>query len=180
MNSEIFSLLHRLGITPNYAGYFQTAQAVELCVEDPERLTLVTKLVYAEVGKRYGASWKTVERNIRTVSIIAWERSLPALEELMGCPPGSASVLGMAYDTGHRVRLLMDRPVYESEWIGCHPCKSDASLRIQPDNAAVMYDKAAALKAQGQEDEADDLFGQIIDAYPDTDYAVMSREQRGY
>ena len=56
----------------------------------------------------------------------------------------------------------------------------DASLRIQPDNAAVMYDKAAALKAQGQEDEADDLFGQIIDAYPDTDYAVMSREQRGY
>ena len=26
MNSEIFSLLHRLGITPNYAGYFQTAQ----------------------------------------------------------------------------------------------------------------------------------------------------------
>ena len=85
MNSEIFSLLHRLGITPNYAGYFQTAQAVELCVEDPERLTLVTKLVYAEVGKRYGASWKTVERNIRTVSIIAWERSQPALEELMGC-----------------------------------------------------------------------------------------------
>ena len=85
MNSEIFSLLHRLGITPNYAGYFQTAQAVELCVEDPERLTLVTKLVYAEVGKRYGASWKTVERNIRTVSIIAWERSLPALEELIGC-----------------------------------------------------------------------------------------------
>lgn len=56
----------------------------------------------------------------------------------------------------------------------------DASLRIQPDNAAVMYDKAAALKAQRQEDEADDLFGQIIDAYPDTDYAVMSREQRGY
>ena len=56
----------------------------------------------------------------------------------------------------------------------------DASLRIQPDNAAVMYDKAAALEAQGQEDEADDLFGQIIDAYPDTDYAVMSREQRGY
>ena len=45
---------------------------------------------------------------------------------------------------------------------------------------AVMYDKAAALKAQGQEDEADDLFGQIIEAYPDTDYAVMSREQRGY
>ena len=56
----------------------------------------------------------------------------------------------------------------------------DASLRINGDNPGVMYDKAMSLKAQGQEDEADDLFGQIIDSYPDTDYAVMSREQRGY
>ena len=30
-----------------------------------------------------------------------------------------------------RVRLLMDREVYEAEWIGCHPCKNDASLRIR-------------------------------------------------
>ena len=43
-----------------------------------------------------------------------------------------------------------------------------------------MYDKAAALQAQGQEEAADDLFDQIIENYPDTDYAAMSREQRGY
>ena len=53
------------------------------------------------------------------------------MEELLGCAPGSASVLGMAYDKSHQVHLLMDREVYESEWFGCHPCKSDASLRIQ-------------------------------------------------
>ena len=53
------------------------------------------------------------------------------LEELLGCAPGSASVLGMAYDKSHQVHLLMDREVYESEWFGCHPCKSDATLRIQ-------------------------------------------------
>ena len=53
------------------------------------------------------------------------------MEELLGCAPGSASVLGMAYDTSHQVHLLMDREVYESEWFGCHPCKSDATLRIQ-------------------------------------------------
>lgn len=56
----------------------------------------------------------------------------------------------------------------------------DASLRLNGDNPAVLYDKALALKSQGLEDEADDLFGQIIDTYPDTDYAAMSREQRGY
>ena len=53
------------------------------------------------------------------------------MEELLGCAPGSASVLGMAYDKSHQVHLLMDREVYESEWFGCHSCKSDATLRIQ-------------------------------------------------
>ena len=53
------------------------------------------------------------------------------MEELLGCAPGSASVLGMAYDKSHQVHLLMDREVYESEWFGCHPCKSDVTLRIQ-------------------------------------------------
>ena len=37
-----------------------------------------------------------------------------------------------------------------------------------------------SLQAQGQEEAADDLFDQIIENYPDTDYAAMSREQRGY
>ncbi len=53
------------------------------------------------------------------------------MEALIGCTPGSASVLGLMHDTKHRVRLLMDREVYEAEWFGCHPCKNDASLRIR-------------------------------------------------
>ena len=53
------------------------------------------------------------------------------MEGLIGCAPGSASVLGMAYDAERRVRLLMDREVYEAEWFGCHPCKNDASLRLR-------------------------------------------------
>ena len=60
---------------------------------------------------------------------------------------------------------------------------ADAVLNIQravSSKSTVPALEGILLKAQGQEDEADDLFGQIIDAYPDTDYAVMSREQRGY
>ena len=53
------------------------------------------------------------------------------MEELIGCTPGSASVLGLMNDTEHRVRLLMDRETYEAEWFGCHPCKNDGSLRIK-------------------------------------------------
>ena len=53
------------------------------------------------------------------------------MEQLIGCTPGSASVLGLMHDTEHRVKLLMDREVYEAEWFGCHPCKNDGSLRIK-------------------------------------------------
>lgn len=52
------------------------------------------------------------------------------MEELIGCTPGSASVLGLAYDKERHVKLLMDRETYEAEWFGCHPCKNDGSLRI--------------------------------------------------
>lgn len=82
---EIYVQLRALGITPNYVGYFQTIEAVALCVEAPERMTQITKLVYAEVGKRYGVQWTAVERNIRTVAKTAWKRNRALLEEMVGC-----------------------------------------------------------------------------------------------
>ena len=54
-----------------------------------------------------------------------------SMEELLHCPPGSASALGLQFDTAHQVRFLMERWVYEAEWFACHPCKNLASLRIK-------------------------------------------------
>ena len=53
------------------------------------------------------------------------------MESMLRCTPGSASVLGLAYDTERRVRLVMDRAVHDAAWFGCHPCKNDASLRLR-------------------------------------------------
>lgn len=52
------------------------------------------------------------------------------MEELLGCSPGSASVLGLANDTDRRVRLVMDREVAEAERFACHPCDNTGSLTI--------------------------------------------------
>ena len=71
-DQEIYRLLYRLGITANYAGFFHLAHALRLCAEKPDRLLLVTKLVYPEVAKAYRTNWKAVERNIRTVTTAAW------------------------------------------------------------------------------------------------------------
>mgnify|MGYP001066148315 CR=1 FL=1 len=80
--SKIYGLLYQLGVTANYTGFFHTAYAVMLCMEQPDRLLLVTKWLYPEVAKQYKTSWKAVERNIRTVNDIVWRENRPLLEEL--------------------------------------------------------------------------------------------------
>ena len=50
------------------------------------------------------------------------------MESMLRCTPGSASVLGLAYDTEQRVRLVMDRAVHDAEWFGCHPCINTSTI----------------------------------------------------
>ena len=79
---EVYDLLYQLGVTANYTGFFNTAYAVLLCVDQPDRLLLVTKSLYPEVARQYCTNWKAVERNIRTVNCIIWREKRPLLEEL--------------------------------------------------------------------------------------------------
>lgn len=83
---EIYSLLYRLGLSGNYTGFFHTSYAVLLCIEQPERLQLVTKWVYPEVAKQYKTNWKAVERNIRTAGEVIWRENRSLLEELARGP----------------------------------------------------------------------------------------------
>ena len=53
------------------------------------------------------------------------------LWELLHCTPGSATVLGLMNDRSHRVRLLMEREVYEAEYLSCHPCICTSSLKLK-------------------------------------------------
>ena len=75
-------LMHRLGITANYTGYFHTSHAVMLSAQEPERLLLITKWIYPDVAKHYHTTWRSVERNIRTVIKLAWETNRPELERM--------------------------------------------------------------------------------------------------
>lgn len=81
---EIKDLLYRLGLTANYRGFFYVSYAITLCIEKEERLLLVTKWLYPEIGKRYGTNWKAVERSIRTAGDIMWRENRALLEELAG------------------------------------------------------------------------------------------------
>ena len=83
---RIGRLLIRLGITANYKGYFHTACALRLAVQNPELLLQLTKRLYPEVAKQCGTSAPCVERNIRAAAGLAWMHN-PALLEALARRP---------------------------------------------------------------------------------------------
>lgn len=86
LQENIQELLHRLGATENYTGYQYMVQALLLCLENPNRLQMITKWLYPDVAKRYKTTWTAVERNIRTLGRVIWRENQPLLEILARKP----------------------------------------------------------------------------------------------
>ena len=86
MDMQIQDMLYSIGLTANYVGYRQMMVALEIAVQEPESLCLVTKRLYPETARRCGTNWKAVERNIRTALRCAWTNSRYTLEQMAGRP----------------------------------------------------------------------------------------------
>lgn len=71
---EIQHLIHSLGINTTYHGYRYLCYAVELAVEDEDYLLCISKWLYPAIAAKYETTINSVERNIRTVITICWER----------------------------------------------------------------------------------------------------------
>ena len=52
------------------------------------------------------------------------------LEKYLGLTPGSVTIFGLINDQPPRVKVYVDRPVAEQEFIGCHPCINTSTLRL--------------------------------------------------
>lgn len=66
------------------------------------------------------------------------------MEEYLHIKPGAVSIMGLMNDKEHRVQLLMDREVVESETLGCHPCVSTSSLKFQTKDILEIFLPAVA------------------------------------
>ncbi len=53
------------------------------------------------------------------------------MEKYLNIKPGAVSIMGLMNDTECKVQLLIDKPVIESETLGCHPCVSTSSLKMK-------------------------------------------------
>lgn len=91
---EIDNLLRRLGVGSNYYGFQITSEAVDMVLKDFDKLLFVTKELYPEVAAKCNCSVYSVERNIRTVARVAWQRNPELLISIAQYPmtvPPSAS-----------------------------------------------------------------------------------------
>lgn len=71
---EIQHLVRSLGISGNYQGYRYLTYAIFLCLKDEDYLLGVSKLLYPEIARNFQTTASSVERNLRTVINVCWER----------------------------------------------------------------------------------------------------------
>ena len=71
--------LREFGIGKNYISQKRTVVAIQLALEDEDRLLRVKKGVYIPAAEQCNCTWSAVERNIRTVVEKAWKVNRDAL-----------------------------------------------------------------------------------------------------
>lgn len=78
--------LWHLGIGPRYKGYRAITLAVELSVENIERLQYAQEYLFKPIAERLGWKSHNVECNIRTAIACAWHNNPNYLSFLAGVP----------------------------------------------------------------------------------------------
>lgn len=71
---EIEKLIRSLGIGATYRGYHYLSYGIYLCLQDENYLLSVSKLLYPQIAQIYRTTSCSVERDIRTVVKVCWER----------------------------------------------------------------------------------------------------------
>ena len=81
----ITQIMLELGMPVHLRGYHYLRDAICMSMEDVELVGSVTKLLYPEIAKRYRTENEKVERAIRSVIEVGWERGNENLyEEIFG------------------------------------------------------------------------------------------------
>lgn len=82
LHGAIEAVVNDLGITRKYSGYAFLIYASELVLQDPSLLRKITKKLYPMVAEHFDCKAYNVERAIRTVAQVSWERHRAKLQEI--------------------------------------------------------------------------------------------------
>lgn len=82
-------VLRALGVTGKLLGFRYTIYMIERVMESQDRILLITKSLYPEAARHFGVTASSVERALRTLIHVCWERTGHSfLEHIAGTPLG--------------------------------------------------------------------------------------------
>lgn len=135
----VYDLLDSLGISYERVDH-EEANTMEACAEIDKVIgTLICKnlflcnrqktqfyLLLMQADKPFKTKYLTKQIDCARLSFAEPEY----MEEYLHIKPGAVSIMGLMNDTENKVQLVIDAPVIESAYMGCHPCVSTSSLKI--------------------------------------------------
>ena len=97
--NDIQNLVRSLGIGATYRGYRYITYAISLCLKDEDYLLCISKLLYPRIAEVYSTTVSSVERDLRTIINVCWERgNKKLLEEISPYPLSSKPTTGEFLD----------------------------------------------------------------------------------
>lgn len=81
IESEITEMMLTLGMPAHLIGYQYVRSSILRTVIEPELVTMVTKLLYPDLGKEFKTTDQKIERAIRNAIEVSWERGQIELQE---------------------------------------------------------------------------------------------------
>ena len=137
---RVYDLLDKLNIEYHRVDH-EAAMTMEACVEIDRVLDATTcknlllcnrqktdfYLLLMPSDKVFQTKELSAQLSVSRLSFASGD----AMEEYLDITPGSLSVMGLMNDKDLRVKLVIDAPVLEGEFIGFHPCINTTTLRVK-------------------------------------------------
>ena len=137
---RVYDLLDSLGIQYKRTDH-EPATTMEVCRDiDAVLDTLICKnlflcnrqktafyLLMMPGDKPFKTKYITKQLGCSRLSFAPSEKML----EYLDIKPGAVSIMGLMNDKDNKIQLVIDKPVVESETLGCHPCVCTSSLKFK-------------------------------------------------
>ena len=137
---RVYDLLDELGIEYERTDH-EEANTMEKCNEIDRILdTIICKnlflcnrqqtefyLLMMPGDKPFKTKYITKQLGCSRLSFAPSEKML----EYLDIKPGAVSIMGLMNDKDNKIQLVIDKPVVESETLGCHPCVCTSSLKFK-------------------------------------------------
>ena len=137
---RVYDLLDELGIEYERTDH-EEANTMEKCNEIDKILdTIICKnlflcnrqqtefyLLMMPGDKQFKTKYITKQLGCSRLSFAPSEKML----EYLDIKPGAVSIMGLMNDKDNKIQLVIDKPVVESETLGCHPCVCTSSLKFK-------------------------------------------------